>query len=64
MAKVSKLKGLWVFALVFVGTAGLLANELVFDWGRAATLLFAGVNAVGLVALSPILWGASEGQEE
>jgi len=55
-------KGLCGFGLVFVGTVGLLANELVFDWGRTATLIFAGLNVVGLIALSPTLWKSREKQ--
>ncbi len=39
------------FALLIVGTVGLLANEYVFHWGRTATLWFAASNAVGLVAM-------------
>jgi len=64
MTQVSRSRGISVFALVLVGTAGLLANEFVFHWGRTATLLFAGANTVGLIALCPILWGAIEGQED
>ncbi len=39
------------FVLVITGTLGLLANEFMFDWGRAATLLFAASNVIGLVGL-------------
>ena len=39
------------FALLVVGTAGLLLNEFVFDWGRQATLVFALASAIGLVVL-------------
>lgn len=39
------------FILVIIGTAGLLINEFVFDWGRATTLTFAALNAVGLVIM-------------
>jgi len=49
-------KGL-AFALVAVGTLGLLANEFVFSWGRIATLAFAAANGIGLVALGIALWG-------
>jgi len=36
------------FILVGIGTIGLLINELIFDWGRCATLTFAIINVVGL----------------
>ena len=49
------------FALVIVGTIGLLANEFVFDWGRAATLVFAALNAVGLVGLGLTFFGRRKG---
>jgi hypothetical protein len=39
------------FALVAIGTLGLLANEFLFTWGRSATLTFAAMDAIGLVAL-------------
>jgi hypothetical protein len=39
------------FALIAVGTTGLLLNEFIFDWGRFATLSFALLNVLGLVAL-------------
>ncbi len=39
------------FALLIIGTLGLLFNEFFFDWGRAATLIFAGANLLGLLAL-------------
>ena len=39
------------FALLIIGTLGLLLNEFLFDWGRAAVLLFAGLNLVGLLLL-------------
>ena len=39
------------FVLVIAGTLGLLANEFMFDWGSAVTLLFAASNVVGLVGL-------------
>ena len=46
-------EGLKIFAfiLLIIGTAGLLVNELVGDWGRAATITFACLNAVGLIIL-------------
>jgi hypothetical protein len=39
------------FALLLVGTIGLLLNEFLFDWGRTATLIFAAANVVGLIGL-------------
>lgn len=44
------------YALLVVGTAGLLLNEFWFDWGRAAVLAFASVNLVGLLALVMNNW--------
>ncbi|MFC2070347.1 hypothetical protein ACFLTB_04155 [Chloroflexota bacterium] len=40
------------FVLLIVGTIGLLINELIFDWGRCATLTFAIINVAGLVSLA------------
>lgn len=39
------------FAWIAVGTLGQLANELLADLGRTATLAAAAVNLVGLVTL-------------
>ena len=61
MTEDSRTKGVWGFALVFCGTLGLLANELAFHWGRSATLVFAGLNAVGLAILVLHLWGKGRG---
>jgi len=36
------------FILVGIGTIGLLINDLIFDWGRRATLTFAIINIAGL----------------
>jgi len=44
------------FALLVVGTIGLLINELVLDWGRCATLTFAIINVVGLSFLAFAYW--------
>ena len=39
------------FILLIIGTAGLLINEFIFDWGGAATVVFAIFNIAGLVIL-------------
>ena len=44
------------FILLIVGTIGLLINEIIFDWGRCATLTFAIINAIGLVVLALAYW--------
>ena len=44
------------FALVGLGTVGLLANEFALSWGRIATLMFAALSLVGLVALGLARW--------
>lgn len=44
------------FVLLVIGTAGLLKNEFVLDWGRAATVTFAVVNAVSLALLTYTHW--------
>ena len=49
------------FILLIIGTIGLLVNEFVFDWGRAATLTFAVVNLVGLAILALANWGMRNG---
>ena len=48
---------LGAFVLLFIGTIGLLLNEFIFDWGRAATLTFAVINFVGLAGLAFVNWG-------
>jgi hypothetical protein len=40
------------FILLIIGTIGLLINEIIFDWGRSATLTFAVLNVVGLASLA------------
>ena len=45
------------FIFLIVGTIGLLINELVFNWGRCATLTFAVINIVGLATLAFANWG-------
>lgn len=44
------------FVLIILGTLGLLLNEFVFDWGKAATLIFAAVNLLGLLVLGYTQW--------
>ena len=44
------------FVFLIPGTLGLLLNELVFEWGRAATLSFAAANLVGLLVLAFSQW--------
>ncbi|NQT72693.1 MAG: hypothetical protein HQ553_07965 [Chloroflexi bacterium] len=51
---------LGAFVLLIIGTLGLLINEMIFDWGRSATLTFAAVNVVGLVALALAHWGMKQ----
>ena len=51
------------FALLAVGTLGLLANEFVLSWGRTATLLFAAANVIGFVALGAARWGKGRGTQ-
>jgi len=36
------------FILLIIGTLGLLITEFAFEWGSAATLIFAALNVVGL----------------
>ena len=38
--------------LIFIGTAGLLLNEFVWDHSSTRTIIFAVVNFVGLVSLA------------
>jgi len=44
------------FILLIIGTIGLLINELIFDWGRCATLTFAIINVVGFTSLAFAYW--------
>ena len=59
MSQVIKLT---VFALLMIGTIGLLVNEFVADWGRAPTLIFAIFNCIGLVTLGVTYFGKKGGQ--
>jgi hypothetical protein len=49
--------GMVYFALVAVGTVGLVVGEFV-EVGRAFTLVFAAANLVGLVGVAAQLFGA------
>ena len=53
---------LTAFILLIIGTIGLLVNEFVADWGRAATLTFAIFNCIGLVTLGVTYFGKKGGQ--
>ena len=44
------------FILLIIGTVGLIFNELVFDWGRVATLILAVFNLIGLAILALPYW--------
>ena len=46
------------FALLIIGTLGLLINEFVLDWGRTATVTFAAVNVMGFAILGLTLWAS------
>ncbi len=48
------------FILLGIGTFGLIINEIIFDWGSAATLTFAAVNIVGFAILAFTFWGAKK----
>jgi len=50
------------FILLIIGTIGLLINELIFDWGRCATLTFAIINVVGLAFLAFTYWAKKKTQ--
>lgn len=42
--------------LLLIGTAGLLLNEFLLQWGRYATLTFAGISTLGLVILGTVYY--------
>jgi len=44
------------FILLIIGTAGLLINEFIFDWGGVATIIFAAMNVIGLIFLGYANW--------
>jgi hypothetical protein len=48
------------FVLLAVGLLGLLLNEFVLDWGRAATIAFAAVEVTGFAVLAFVRWGMSD----
>ena len=48
------------FILIIIGTIGLLINELIFDWGRGATLTFAIINVVGFASLAFAYWATKK----
>ena len=50
------------FILLIIGTIGLLINELIFDWGRCATLTFAIINVAGLASLAFTYWSKKKTQ--
>jgi hypothetical protein len=52
------------FALLIIGTLGLLVNELVFDWGRAATIFLAVLNVIGLILICFAVGGGGEQDEK
>jgi len=49
LKQIIKLSG---FALIFIGTAGLLLNEFILTHSSSRTIIFAVVNFVGLVNLA------------
>ena len=50
------------FILLVIGTIGLLVNEFVTGWGRAATLTFAIFNCVGLAILAVTYFSGKGGR--
>ena len=52
------------FALLIIGTLGLLVNELVFDWGRVATIFLAVLNVIGLILICFAAGGGGNEQED
>jgi hypothetical protein len=45
------------FALIIIGTVGLLLNEFVWGGGTTRTIIFGVVDFVGLVNLAFAYWG-------
>jgi len=52
------------FILISAGTLGLLLNEFVFNASSSRTIIFAVVNAVGLVNLAFAHFGMSKSQRD
>jgi hypothetical protein len=59
---VSRSVKLAAFGLLIIGTIGLLVNEFLADWGRAATLTLAILNCTGLAILAVTYFGKKGGQ--
>ena len=59
MSQVIKLTA---FVLLMIGTIGLLVNEFVADWGRAATLTFAISHCAGLAVMAVTYFGKKGGR--
>ena len=57
MKEVVKLIG---FILVAIGFLGLIINEFAIDLGRAVTITFAAIDAVGLITLAFAHWGLKQ----
>ena len=57
MKRIGDILKLIGFILVAVGFLGLMLVEFVFEWGRIGTLLFATLDAAGLVILGFVNWG-------
>ncbi len=51
-AKMRNILKITAFILIFIGTAGLLLNEFVWEHSSTLTIVFAVVNLVGLVNLA------------
>ena len=45
------------FTLVAIGFLGLVINEFAIDLGRAVTITFATIDALGLITLGIAHWG-------
>lgn len=58
----SRVVKLTAFVLLMIGTIGLLVNEFVADWGRAATLTFAIFNCAGLAVMAVTYFGKKGGR--
>ena len=47
--------------LISIGTLCLLLNELIFEWGRTATLAFAATNLLGFATL---VWSMKKARKQ